>query len=71
VLADADWAVPVEVRVLRRGALTTRASFSFEPGPGSSLVRRRSRSEHLIPEGKGARMVLDVELANVKLEERK
>jgi hypothetical protein len=71
VLADADWAVPVEVRVLRRGMLTTRASFSFESGPGGSLVRRRSRSERLMPEGKGARMVLDVELANVKLEDRK
>lgn len=71
VLADVEWAVPIEVHVLRRGTLTTRATFAFEAGPEGSLVRRRSRSEHLIPEGKGARMVLDVELTNVKLEDRK
>jgi hypothetical protein len=70
VVADAEWAIPIEVQVVRRGTLRSRASFSYEPGAGGSLVRRRLRAEHLIPDGKGARMVLDVELANVKLEDR-
>jgi hypothetical protein len=35
------------------------------------LVRRRSRAEHVMPDRSGARMVFDVELANLKLEDRK
>ncbi len=71
LLADAEWGVPVEINRVRRGALTSHTSFVYEPGPGGALVRRRSRAEHVMPESRGARMVLDVELANLKLEDRK
>jgi hypothetical protein len=74
VLADETWAVPVEVNIVRAGALESHASFSYEAGPGGSLVRRRSHVEHVITGmngGKGARMALDVELANVTLEDRR
>jgi hypothetical protein len=71
VLSHADWGVPIEVNRVRRGTLTSHTSFVYEPGPGGALVRRRSRAEHVMPDGRGARMVLDVELANFKLEDRK
>jgi hypothetical protein len=71
VLAHDDWGVPVEINVVRGGVLESHASFSYEAGPAGSLVRRSSHAEHAIKDMKGARMVLDVELANVKLEERR
>jgi hypothetical protein len=80
VLADDDWGVPMEINILRTGALESHATFEYEAGPNGSLVRRRSRVEHVVAAGPGgsdkwekndARMVLDVELANVKLEDRR
>jgi hypothetical protein len=74
VLADETWAVPIEINVVRGGVLQSHTSFSYEPGPGGSLVRRRSHTEHLLtgPYGvKNARMALDIELANVSIEERR
>jgi hypothetical protein len=74
VLADADWGVPVEINTVRAGVLQSHATFDYEAGPKGSLVRRRSHVEHVLPDRpdqKDARMVLDVELANVTLEDRR
>jgi hypothetical protein len=74
VLADDDWAVPVEINVVRQGVLKSHATFEYEPGPGGSLLRRKSHVEHAIPDRSGtndARLVFDVELTNVKLEDRR
>jgi hypothetical protein len=71
VLVDADWSVPIEINVMRGGALQSHTTYSYVPGPGGALVRSRSHSEHLLPEGKGKRMAIDVELTNVLLEERR
>jgi hypothetical protein len=74
VLADNEWGVPVEINTLRNGVLQSHATFEYETGPKGSLVRRHSRVEQAIadrPEWKDARMVLDVELSNVTLEDRR
>jgi len=74
VLADNEWGVPVEINTLRDGVLQSHATFEYEAGPKGSLVRRHTRVEQAIadrPEWKDARMVLDVELANVTLEDRR
>jgi hypothetical protein len=80
VLADDDWGVPVEINTVRGGVLQSHATFEYEAGPKGSLVRRKSHMEHAITdrpersdrqEKTDARMVLDVELANVKLEDRR
>ena len=71
VLADTRWAVPLEINVVRQGALRSHASFVYDSADRGALVRRRAHAEHIFPERQGVRMVLDVELANVRLEDRK
>ena len=74
VLVDETWAVPLEVNVLRGGLMESHATFSYEAGPGGALVRSRSHAEHVVPGthgGKRARLALDIELANVTLEDRR
>ena len=74
VLADDNLNVPVEINSVRGGALLSHATFVYEAGPQGALVRRRAHVEHAIPdrpERKDARLVLDVELANVTLEDRR
>jgi hypothetical protein len=74
VLADEDLSVPVEINLLRGGVLESHATFVYEAGPRGTMVRRRAHVEHAMPDGperKNARMVLDVELANVTLEDRR
>jgi hypothetical protein len=74
VLIDPTWAVPVEVNVARAGVLRSHATFNYEPGPGGSMLRRLAHVERAIDaEGgsTGGRMVMDVELANVQLEDRR
>ncbi|MEO7791375.1 MAG: hypothetical protein ABIX28_17565 [Vicinamibacterales bacterium] len=73
VLIDPTWSVPVEINVARAGVLRSHATFTYEPGPGGSMLRKVAHVERAIDEGAGksGRMVMDVELANVRLEERK
>ncbi len=74
VLADDEWGVPVEINTVRGGVLESHATFEYEAGPKGSLVRRHAHVEHALadrPERKDARMVLDVELSNVTLEDQR
>ena len=69
VLADPDWTVPVEINVVRGGQLQSRARFSYDAGPGGSLVRRHSHVEQVL--SKDVRAVVDVDLSSVRLEDRR
>jgi hypothetical protein len=71
VLVDGEWSVPVEINVTRGGVLQSHTTYSYVPGPGGALVRSRAHSEHLLPDGKGKRLAVDVELTNVTLEDRR
>jgi hypothetical protein len=67
VLSDPAWGVPVEINVVRDGALVSHTSFGYVEDPGAGLVRRQMRSEHLLSPESGDRSVVDVELANIRL----
>jgi len=73
VLIDPTWAVPVEFNVARAGVLRSHATFTYEPGPDGSMLRKVAHLERALDDqaAKGGRMVVDVELANVRLEERR
>lgn len=74
LLLDEAWVVPVEVNIVRGGVLRSHATFVYERGSDHSLVRRRAHAEQVVEsqvQGKASRMVLDVELARVQLEERR
>jgi len=74
VLIDPTWAVPVEINVARAGVLRSHATFGYEQGPRGSMLRRSSHVERAMDDtsaAAGARMVTDVEVANVQLEERR
>jgi hypothetical protein len=69
LLADPDWAVPIEVNVVRKGQLQSHAQFTYESGPSGTLVRRGAHVEQrLSPD---VRAVVDVELSGVRLEDRR
>jgi hypothetical protein len=68
VLSDPAWGVPVEINVVRDGALTSHTTFGYVEDPGAGLVRRRLRSEHLLSPESGDRSVVDVELTNIRLD---
>ncbi len=54
--------------------LRSHATFTYEPGPGGSMLRKVAHVERAVEDeaGKsGGRMVMDVELANVRLEDRR
>jgi hypothetical protein len=68
VLSDPSWAVPVEINVIRDGALVSHSTLTYAEDPGAGLVRRRIRSELLVAPESGDRAVIDVELANLRLD---
>jgi hypothetical protein len=68
VLTDPAWAVPVEINVVRDGALVSHSVLSYATDPGAGLVRRRIRSEQLMSPESGDRAVVDFELANITLD---
>jgi len=68
VLSDPFWAVPVEINVVRDGALVSHSVLSYAEDPGAGLVRRRVRSELLVSPESGDRAVVDLELANIRLD---
>jgi hypothetical protein len=68
VLSDPNWAVPVEINVVRDGALVSHSTLTYAEDPGAGLVRRRIRSELLVSPESGDRVVIDVELANLRLD---
>lgn len=70
VLADRTAAVPREFNTSKSSQLTSHVSIAYAPGVGNALVRRLTHSERVVPSGSGVRAVTDVELANVRLENR-
>jgi hypothetical protein len=68
VLTDPAWEVPVEINVVRDGALVSHSVLSYATDPGAGLVRRRIRSEQLMSPESGDRAVVDFELANIRLD---
>ena len=69
ILVDAKWAVPVELNVTRAGQLQSRTTFAYGAGPQGSLLRRAVHVERVLAEGQ--RTSMDVELAGVRLEDRR
>jgi hypothetical protein len=67
VLSDPTWSVPVEINVVRDGALVSHSVLSYDEDPGVGLVRRRIRSEQLLSPESGDRALVDFELANIRL----
>ena len=67
VLSDPAWSVPVEINVVRDGALVSHSVLSYDEDPGAGLVRRRIRSEQLLSPESGDRALVDFELSNIRL----
>lgn len=67
VLSDPTWSVPVEINVVRDGALVSHSVLSYYEDPGAGLVRRSIRSEQLLSPESGDRALVDFELSNIRL----
>jgi hypothetical protein len=70
VLADRTAAVTREINTSKSSQLASHVSIAYQPGVANALVRRLTHRERLVPSGSGIRAVTDVELANVRLENR-
>ncbi len=67
VLVDPDTVLPMEMNTVRDGHLVSRAEMAYDERPDGWLVRRRLRAERVVPSVNGRRVVLDIELSNVRL----
>lgn len=82
VLVDEQSAVPVEVNIVRGGALVSHSLFAYERGASGAVVRRGVRVEHLLETGPqaaalarvkglaGARVVSEVSFTDIRLEQK-
>jgi hypothetical protein len=68
ILSDPAWGLPVEINVVRAGALVSHTTFGYAEDPGAGMIRRRMRSEHLLSPESGDRSVVDMELSNIRLD---
>lgn len=70
VLADPQTALPLEINVVRNQALLSHTTMGYVRGEGGALIRRTLRIERAIPDT-GERTATDVEINNVRLEEKR
>jgi hypothetical protein len=71
VLADPQSALPLEINVVRSQALVSHTTVGYVRGEGGALIRRSLRIERAIPDTAGERTVTDVEINDVRLEEKR
>jgi hypothetical protein len=71
VLADPQSSLPVEINVVRRQALVSHTTMGYVRGEGGTLIRRSLRIERANPDAAGDRTATDVEISNVRLEEKR
>jgi hypothetical protein len=71
VLADPQSALPLEINVVRSQALVSHTTMGYVRGEGGALIRRSLRIERAIPDTAGERTTTDVEINNVRLEEKR
>jgi hypothetical protein len=71
VLADPQLALPVEINVVREQTLVSHTTIGYVRGAGGSLIRRSLHMERTLPDASGERTVTDVEVDNVRLEEKR
>jgi hypothetical protein len=69
LLADPEAGVPLSMSVSRDGALNGHTMFAYTRRADSTLVRRSVRSQHRL--ANDTRAVTDIELTNVRLEQRR
>ncbi len=70
VLVDPSSAIPVEMNVVRGGALVTHTTFSYAAGTEGSFVRRAVHVEAALPGAEQERRVTDISFTNVRFEQR-
>ena len=70
-LVDRQLQVPVEANLVREGRLVSHRTMSYAPAGGDFVVRRSIRTEHLVSSKTGERAIVDIEFANVRLEQRR
>lgn len=67
VLADPRSALPLEINSVRDGVLEHHLVLDYDRRPDGAWVRRRMRTEHLLPGGSGHRSQMTVEFTNVSV----
>ena len=67
VLVDPATALPIEMNTVRAGALVSRTRMSYDAHPAGVFVRRVLRTERVVPSVTPRRLVLEMELSNVRL----
>jgi hypothetical protein len=64
VLADPNSALPVEINLVRNGALIEHTTMAYASAMGGRVLREHLHVERAAPGGSGARSVTDIQLAN-------
>jgi hypothetical protein len=70
LLVDRTSHVPVEINLMKDGALVSQTRIAYEPGPDESLIRRSVRIEQVAPDrkdGNEGRTVSEIQFTNLRL----
>ena len=70
-LVDRQLQVPVETNIVRQGRLVSHRTMSYAQAGGDLVVRRSIRTERLVSPKTGERAIVEIEFANVRLEQRR
>jgi hypothetical protein len=70
-LVDPQLQVPVETNVVREGRLVSHRTMSYAAAGSDLVVRRSIRTERLVSSKTGERAIVEIEFANVRLEQRR
>jgi hypothetical protein len=68
VLSDPRWGVPIEINVVRNGALVSHTTIGYAEDPGAGLSRRRLRHELALSPESGDRSVAEIDFTNIRLD---
>jgi hypothetical protein len=71
VLADPISVLPVEVNVVDQGVLTQHTTISYAPTIDGRVYRQRVLVERVVPDSEGVRSVTDIQMSDVRLEQRR
>jgi hypothetical protein len=73
ILVERAFQVPVEINVMKDGALVSHTRIAYEPGADDVLIRRSVRIEEAAPggaDGKSGRTVSEIQFTNLRLEKK-
>jgi hypothetical protein len=70
MLIDPTLGVPIEMNVVQNGSLVSQRTYTYSAVANERFMRRSVRTEQLIPDSRGTRLVTILDVTNIQLHRR-